>query len=130
MAKNVAFVLTKEGEQDIVVNCPERINLGIFKALMVVRGDIPPWTVSPKDWKGFFILMGLFLGMILMISLPGIVGYILGSIMLVVNIFITKKYYFSYIQKKINNGYTLSPEQEELARNSSIKIKQNEGNLE
>ena len=118
--EEVEIILSKEGENDIKVNCPENIKLTLFQTYMVLRFDFPALNVTPKDWKGMGITVLLF---IVFVGLAATgVAIIPAILLLIVNFWINMNYYKIFIKKKLKEGYTVSTEQESILTDAGIQL--------
>lgn len=116
----VEIVLRKDGEQDITVKCPEKIKLGVGQTILALRFGMPPMDVKPVDKKGLGVILGCFLSIFAVAGLMSVIGAnplfcALEAIGLVVmNLIVTKNYFFNFIKGKLADGYTVSSEHESL----------------
>ena len=120
--KNVEIILQKQEEQDIIIECPSNIKLTLWQTYLVLRFDFPPLNVKPKDWKGFFLVLFLFIAFIGLAATGTTGGIIVGILLFVVNIYYNSTYYFRYIQKKLNQGYSVSADQLEILKEAGLDL--------
>ncbi|MGL4981296.1 MAG: SHOCT domain-containing protein [Treponemataceae bacterium] len=128
--KQLEIVLKKEGNLDITVKCSEKIKLGWFEAFLQVQYGLPPlWGVKPIDWKGTGILLAAFFAIFVGISIlgesnvDGIILVLFAIGMVILNLNLTKNYFFKFIQTKINEGYSVSDEQVEILEKAGITVR-------
>ena len=69
MAKKVEIVLKKDGAEDIIVECPQKVKLSVMGALFVIRFGLPPADVKPVQGKDVIKCLGLFLSIFLACAL-------------------------------------------------------------
>ena len=115
MAKKVEIVLKKDGAEDIIVECPQKVKLSVMGALFVIRFGLPPADVKPVQGKDVIKCLGLFLSIFLAGALV-VVSQALGVIAFigtyVLNVIYNKNYFFNFIKKKIEEGYSVEDEEQ------------------
>ena len=127
MAKNKSeIILSKNDESDIVVECPRKIILGFFQTVMVVYADFPPMNIKAKQWKDFFIDILMLAMIILFGSTATVMGIVFAVLMYAVYFTRNKYYYWNFIQKKIDDGYTVSDDQTSHLTELGINFENNE----
>ena len=121
----VISVLEKEGCPTISVQCPAKIKQNPALVFVTMNHSIfPSLNVTPKDWKGFFLHLALFLsmGVVAVIAQENlIVGLPLALIDVLFNCIFEINYYFRFIKRKISEGYSVNdPEQRSLCEMAGI----------
>lgn len=125
MAKNVEITLKKEGAEDIVIKCPPKIKIHPAMAAIVALYGCPPAAIKPtqgkdilKDWAlfaGIFVASALFI-----IPVVGIVAFI---VMIVLNIRFNKNYFYNFIKKRLEEGYSVEQEEhKQLLRDAGLPV--------
>lgn len=121
----VKIVLEKAGCEPISVICPRKIKTNAILTWLGLRfSGFPQFNVTPVDWKGFWIYLFAFISIFVFAafsSVIGTIGIILGLIDLVINIIMTSRYYYSFITKKLKDGYEIrDAEQKSLCEAAGI----------
>ena len=133
----ISITLKKQGANDIVIeSCPEKIKLNFLQLYLAVGFGCPALNVKPIDWKGVATIFGSFfapfvgLALFASMKLPGL-GIIALIGLFVLNIVVTKNYFFNYIKKCISEGY--APESEEnrvILSNAGILLPTQQNNVD
>ena len=114
MAKKVEFVLKKDGTEDIIVKCPQKVKLSVMGALFAIRFGLPPADVTPVQVKDVINCIGLFLSIfmtcILFVVPP--LGVIALAGVVTLNFIYNKNYFFNFIEKKMEEGYKVEDEEQ------------------
>ncbi len=125
MAKDVEITLKKEGSGDIVVKCPSKIKLHPAMAAIVALYGCPPAAIKPtqgKDiLKAYALFAGIFAAGALVIIPP--VGIIALIVMIVLNIRYNKDYFYNFIKKRLEEGYSVEQEEhKQLLREAGLPV--------
>ena len=114
MAKKVEIVLKKDGAEDIIVKCPQKVKLSVMGALFAIRFGLPPADVKPVQGKDIIKCLGLFLSIFLACALLVVppLGVIALAGAVVLNVIYNKNYFFNFIKKKIEEGYSVEDEEQ------------------
>ena len=51
MKKDIEITLKKDGSNDIIVKCPQKVKLSVMGALFAIRFGLPPADVTPVQVK-------------------------------------------------------------------------------
>ncbi len=114
MKKDIEITLKKDGSNDIIVKCPQKVKLSVMGALFAIRFGLPPADVSPVQVKDVIKCIGLFLSIfiacILFVVPP--LGVIALAGVVALNVIYNKNYFFNFIQKKMEEGYKVEDEEQ------------------
>jgi len=113
MKKDVEITLKKDGSDDIIVMCPEKIKLHPVAALLAISYGLPPARIKPKQGKDILKAFALFLGIFVSLAVCYInvlLGIVLCVGFFVANFLFNKNYFFNFISKKLGEGYTVDTE--------------------
>lgn len=114
MAKKVEIVLKKDGAEDIIVKCPQKVKLSVMGALFAIGYGLPPTDVTPVQVKDVIKCIGLFLSIfiacILFVVPP--LGVIALAGVVALNVIYNKNYFFNFIKKKMEEGYKVEDEEQ------------------
>lgn len=113
MKKDVEITLKKDGSNDIIIKCPEKIKLHPVAAWFALSYGLPPAKINPvqgKDvLKAYALFACIFLSLVLCcIAVP--LGIIACLIVLCINLNFTRNYFFDFIRGKIADGYQVENE--------------------
>lgn len=114
MAKKVEIVLKKDGAEDIIVKCPQKVKLSVMGALFAIRFGLPPADVNPVQRKDVVkciaLFLAIFLACLLFIVPP--LGVIALTGVVTLNVIYNKNYFFNFIKKKMEEGYKVEDEEQ------------------
>lgn len=112
----VEVILTKDGCTDIKVTCPAKIKLHPMTAFITIGYGMPPMQVKPTDWKGVGIAMAGYLAIFLAclcFASSVALGVVALGVVVAANIIYNRNYFFSYIQKKLREGYQVNDQEQQ-----------------
>ena len=103
MAKKIEIVLKKDGAEDIIVKCPQKVKLSVMGALFAIRFGLPPADVKPVQGKDVIKCIGLFLSIFLACALVVVppLGVLALAGVVALNFIYNKNYFFNFIEKKM-----------------------------
>ena len=103
MAKKVEIVLKKDGAEDIIVKCPQKVKLSVMGALFAIRFGLPPADVTPVQVKDVINCIGLFLSIFITCTLFVVppLGVLALAGVVALNFIYNKNYFFNFIEKKM-----------------------------
>ena len=114
MKKDIEITLKKDGSNDIIVKCPQKVKLSVMGALFAIRFGLPPADVTPVQVKDVINCIGLFLSIfitcILFVVPP--LGVIALAGVVALNFIYNKNYFFNIIEKKMEEGYKVEDEEQ------------------
>lgn len=114
MKKDIEITLKKDGSNDIIVKCPQKVKLSVMGALFAIRFGLPPADVTPVQVKDVIKCIGLFFSIfiacILFVVPP--LGVIALAGVVALNVIYNKNYFFNFIKKKMEEGYKVEDEEQ------------------
>ncbi len=114
MKKDIEITLKKDGSNDIIVKCPQKVKLSVMGALFAIRFGLPPADVTPVQVKDVIKCIGLYLSIfiacILFVVPP--LGVIALAGVVALNVIYNKNYFFNFIKKKMEEGYKVEDEEQ------------------
>ena len=114
MKKDIEITLKKDGSNDIIVKCPQKVKLSVMGALFAIRFGLPPADVTPVQVKDVIKCIGLYLSIFIACILFVVpqLGVIALAGVVALNVIYNKNYFFNFIKKKMEEGYKVEDEEQ------------------
>ena len=114
MKKDIEITLKKDGSNDIIIKCPQKIKLHPVAARFALSCRLPLAKINPVQGKDVIKSIGLFFSMFIACILFVVpqLGVIALAGVVALNVIYNKNYFFNFIKKKMEEGYKVEDEEQ------------------